>query len=747
MKKIISVFCCVSLIFTLSACGTVEKGTKEFNKEAQNGLPTDSLIAENDNYRLDFDANTGGVILTELSSGKKWGTSPADAVGEELDQYGMPVKKHPKTQSPITIKYRDYVNNSIYQSLSYGDAVSGGRVRCAKGENSLLVEFYFDTAEIMVPVEYKLFDDSIQITIDPKRIEENDNTLFEISVAPFWCSAKNGIEDAYIFVPSGSGALINTDVRSQQGDTFSSQIYGRDYTKELQTKVSNEESIKLPVFGARMNSNKATVAIVTSGAESGLIEATAGSSTVGYTSVYTAFQVRGYTEHTAQVFVGKESKSNVYSNLTVKEPFSVRYYPLTGDKADYNGMAECYRNYLKKEKKFTESKEKEFPFAVSFIGGTTVAKSFLGVHYEGFYPTTTISETEKIVSDLYEKVGIAFPVTLIGFGEGGIDISSLSGGFKVNEKTGGAKALSSLKKLCEKNGNLLYMDFDLIRFSKSSNGFSVNSDIVYDATDKKSLQYLYNVSTRDYNEKTKHYLLRHTELNKAAEKLISKTTDLALDGISLSTVSNMSYSDYKNKTVSDYYCASGMENLVSDIFTSVKKSGKIVMANNANAYAAIKSDVITDTAVTSSGDNLFYTEIPFYQMVFKGYVPMASASQNLSANYKKLLLKSVESGCGLNYTLTARWDNCLIDSAHPVFYNSVYDEIEPLIIENYERLKDYYKSINGSHISSHKILANGVRQTVFDNNVSVYVNLSDISVSSPVGEILPYDFIVKEGDK
>ena len=66
-------------------------------------------------------------------------------------------------------------------------------------------------------------------------------------------------------------------------------------------------------------------------------------------------------------------------------------------------------------------------------------------------------------------------------------------------------------------------------------------------------------------------------------------------------------------------------------------------------------------------------------------------------------------------------------------------------MENYNKLKGYYESINGAQISSHKILENGVRETVFDNNVSVYVNLSEKAVSSPAGEISPYDFIVKEG--
>lgn len=745
MKKIFSILCCISIIFTLCACGAENSGVKRFDTKAQAWSPNDTFIAENEKYRLEFDNATGGVILTELSSGEKWGTTPISNGEVEVDEYGIPIKKHPKVQSPITIRYRDYNNNSLYQSLSYSDVISGGRVRCAKGENSLLVEFYFDTAQIMVPVEYKLLDDSVQITIDPKRIQENDNTLFEISVAPFWCSSKNDTKDGYVFVPSGSGALINTDVRSKQGDTFSAEIYGRDYTKELKTDISLEESIKMPVFGAKINSKKATVAIITSGSESALIESNAGSSAIGYTSVYTSFNVRGYTEHTAQVFVGKKSESNVFSNLTIKDKFSVRFYPLTNEKANYNGMAECYRNYLINEKGLKDSDKNDIPFAVSFIGGTTVTKSFLGIPYKSFYATTTISDVEEIVCDLFNKVGTAFPVTLVGFGENGLDIGSLAGGFSVSSKTGGKKALKSLKDICGEKGNKLYMDFDLIRFSKSSNGFSSNSDIVYDATNKKSLQYLYNASTRDYNEKTRHFLLRHTMLNKASEKLISKTQNLSLDGISLSTLSNMVYSDYKDKTVSDYYCASGTEKLVSGILSSVKKSGKDVMTNNANFYAAVNSDIITDVAVTSSNNNLFSEDIPFYQMVFKGYVPMVSSSQNLSVDYKKLMLKSVEAGCGLNYTLTARWDNCLIDSANPVFYNSVYEEVSPLIVENYAKLKDYYNSINGAHITSHHILKSGLRVTVFDNKVSVYVNLSEKTVSSPLGDISPYDFVVKEG--
>ena len=48
MKKIISILCCISVIFTLSACGSVESGLKKFDKKAHTWTPSDPLIAENE---------------------------------------------------------------------------------------------------------------------------------------------------------------------------------------------------------------------------------------------------------------------------------------------------------------------------------------------------------------------------------------------------------------------------------------------------------------------------------------------------------------------------------------------------------------------------------------------------------------------------------------------------------------------------------------------------------------------------
>ena len=117
------------------------------------------------------------------------------------------------------------------------------------------------------------------------------------------------------------------------------------------------------------------------------------------------------------------------------------------------------------------------------------------------------------------------------------------------------------------------------------------------------------------------------------------------------------------------------------------------MATKANDYAAAISDIITDIPTSSTGSYIFDYDIPFYALVFKGYIPITTESINLSSNSNELLLKAVESGCGLNYTVTQRWDNSLIDANYPYFYNSVYENVKDRIISDYSKLSDYYDKI------------------------------------------------------
>ncbi len=169
------------------------------------------------------------------------------------------------------------------------------------------------------------------------------------------------------------------------------------------------------------------------------------------------------------------------------------------------------------------------------------------------------------------------------------------------------------------------------------------------------------------------------------------------------------------------------------------------MASDANDYAAIAANIVTDAPVVSDRGFTFYEDVPFYSMVFKGYVPMTSESINLAIDPQRIVLGAVESGIGLNYTVINQWGNELIDSHYPYFFSTVYSGVKDDMLATYNSLADYYDSINGAKIVSNTIISSGVHCTAFDNGVTVYVNYNSSAASTPAGECAAQSYIITGG--
>ena len=128
---------------------------------------------------------------------------------------------------------------------------------------------------------------------------------------------------------------------------------------------------------------------------------------------------------------------------------------------------------------------------------------------------------------------------------------------------------------------------------------------------------------------------------------------------------------------------------------------------------------------------------------------MSGSSLNLSADERTNLLKAVETGTGLTYTLIGEYDTNLITSAQNVFYGSVYwdNTIERGVrtsIENtVAEYKTYFDSVNGAKIADHKIISDNVRMTVFDNGVTVYVNYGDSDYTDSNVTVTAHGYSVK----
>ena len=167
---------------------------------------------------------------------------------------------------------------------------------------------------------------------------------------------------------------------------------------------------------------------------------------------------------------------------------------------------------------------------------------------------------------------------------------------------------------------------------------------------------------------------------------------------------------------------------VSKVMSTLNKDYAIAV-NSANDYAAASADMIYDVPITSSKDNIFSYDVPFYSIVFKGYIPIATPSVNLSADADSIILAAAEIGAGLSYTLINNSSTKLIDSFSSAFYGSVYDDIKSEIHEHIKEYSENFKLVENAKIIDHIILENGLHKTVFDNGVTVYTNYTSIALT------------------
>ena len=744
-RKLLAVAIVVALVAVLVLC--VSSGKEDtlikktpFDSEIESTKVGDTYLVENSNYVLALNEVTMGVTLKDKQTGKVYGTNPVDEGGIQYDELGLPIKRHSQLESVLFIKYLNTKTNNTDESISYVSAVTDGRVVFEKTESGVNVNYYFDDAEIMIPVNYTLREDGVALSINPDNIQENDNMLLSVSVAPFFCSVKNDDNtDGYLLYPSGSGALVYPKKISASGETYSAEVYGMDASKEIWDKVTTEKNIKLPVLGAKFG-EQAVFGIIENGAEASLLDMKVGSTSIGYSSVYVTYQVRGFTENIKELYNNRFYKGNVYSENTVTAPLTVCYYPLAGEDANYNAMAELYRDYLNETAGEVKA-DKASTLDISMVGGAMVKKSFVGIPYETLLATTTLSDVNDITKDLLAAGIKVSNLSLLGFGESGINSYKLAGNFKVDGALGGTKGLSTVLEECKNNGIGIYFDFDIVKFAKTGNGYDSYFSAAIRANKKVAKMYEFDIAVLGRVTESSYSLLARKELPNAAADVFETAKKWNLGGVGFSSLSSIAYSDYSDKVDGKYYAKSGLAAQVTDIYA---KAGVNTMANDANVYAAANANLTLNIPTISTQSYLFDEDIPFYAMALRGRTAISGESMNLVTDPSVQLLRCVESGAGLAYTLTNNYSTELLDVNSPYFYNSLYGDLKDDIKANYDKVSAYYEKIGNSEIVGHIIHENGLRETVFANGVSVFVNYTGTDLVSDAGTVSANSFLVGE---
>ncbi|MEE0839383.1 MAG: DUF5696 domain-containing protein [Acutalibacteraceae bacterium] len=724
LKRISLIVVCLLLVLSCTACGDSNNlvSPKVYNPDHAN-KPSDSFVAaENDKYQLKWDKENKRILLYDKINNKTYCSTPEEVMDPAYAADGKVV--NPKLNTSLIVEYVHTEDFTTKTASAYVASLNKSTYELEKIDNGFKIVYHFDNIGISIPVSYTLLEDGMKMSVNPMEIcETPEEYVYRITFAPFFVSTPIIAEDSYLFYPSGSGAIINANNSDEISTYISEDVYSEDGIVNRYANIiaSNTEYIRMPIFGAK-NGNSGVLGIISEGAENAVLEGDIGNYNIGYSGIYPTFYVRGANQ-ASKVLNGLQ-----YSNHYADTIMSVCYYPLENEEADYVGMAKRYRKFLLEEKGMTD-KEDKASASISFVGGTSLETSFLGMPTTEIFATTTVKQAQSILTDLSSSLKLPIVADLFGFGSSGIDYGKPAGDLKLAKKIGSDKDVKELADKCKELGIDLYFDYDLLHFSSNGQGLTITRGgsakgpgLVY----SRWRGFTLGNSAADGHT----YLVARDELINLGNKTIKDAKSMDVSGVSYRKITSKAYSDYAdNRTIAK----ANMSTDVTTILNNATAEGLKVLANQANDYAAVASDAVIDAPISSSHSYIFDYDVPVYQIVFKGYVSMYGAAINMATQRDLTLLRAIEGGSGIKYTLTNNFSNKLLNSKYQIFNTLMYTDNKEEIVNNVNANADYYTAVADAHIDDHICITNDVRKIVYDNGVSVYVNYSEDDYMTDMG--------------
>ena len=724
--KILPIAFCIALL--VSGCGKTETTSLQYNDEDLTGISTE-IVANASDSELSWDDENKCVLLKNNATNSVWSTIPYEYMqsGGSSANVTSPIN--------ITVSDADTLKTSAVRGSS--GAVSQGRVIGEKTDNGIKVTYYFDDQKISIPVIYALDKNELVVTLDSKNIVEASHyKLLDVSLAPFLCSASNSTEN-YLFVPSYNGELMYTNANTGGTRKYSGVVYGADMSHLLPTPQNYESEVKMPVFGAK-NGNKALFAIIENGAEHVTIEAEAGNDRTGWSAIWPKITVRGTDLIETQLPQSTSEDINYVSEFKINDEIKIRYIPLYNEKADYNGMADCYREYLLKNEKLKNENKTASPYSVTVYGGAQIKMLFAGIPYKTTVALTDFNKSLEIIKTLKENVGTAPEVQFVGYGKSGINIGEIGGGFNTAKNLGSKKDFKNLLKYLSDNEISYYFDYDIVRYNEASSGFNTFSDIAKTASGHRATLNTVDVALAGFTDDEYNLLVR-SKLSSASNKLIKSVSEKGIKGVSLNTLGNLSYSDYTNE---EYVAKSNFAGQVSGIVTDIKQKEIAFAASNPNMYSALLADSVFSMTEKSEYKAL-NLNVPFYQMVIGGNKALYSSPVNTSRNPKEQIMLSAAYGLGLNFEVIGKY-NVETDLSGYSLYGGVFDEQQDKICGYAKDYLDTFSKIKGAYIEEYVMISDQISKTLYSNGTVVYANHTESSATTEEIALAGYEYKVAE---
>ena len=695
----------------------------------ENGLSVEMSLGKdsgNEILPLVFSKKRYEQLIKKLDSDDK----------DRLDAYYSLYKKDELTDSGVYDLYPDFKAQDIYfVGADLSEREQSLLKEIFKNANYSKEEFNKDMSELGIDgsataqpnfkftLNYILTENGVDVCIPSSSISyQEEYPLIKLSLLPYFgAETPQENKNGYLFIPDGSGALIDINqTNDSRRTTISGKVYGETVSKIHNTNSIEEktEQYYLPVFGTKGNNGAGLYGIIKSGDANADITAYLGKPNGNYYSVSPLFTFRDSERYTNENKVSTEwSKQTfyLYEENQNTDDIAVSYYFLANGKSEYSDMAEIYRNYL-----FGGEKENETTFAginIETIGSALADSEFLGFDRKKETAFTTFDDDVKLLEELKKNGLEKISLNLSGWQNNGLD-HTITNDYKPSAKLGGKSGLKKLNDYCKKNDTALTLETNISYVSQDKffDSFSKKSDAA------RSLDKLYakNVTlepdTMKYNKG--EYIVspdvysRFIKLIKDDAAGYSALLGLGKLGTDLNA--NYSKDNHINRSAAKHYLTQALSNLE-----------RKATFTGANAYVLRYAESLNELPTGNSSFAGETSAVPFLQLVVSGYAICNSEKINLESDTDAALLDCIWSGTVPSFLVAYQNSTALKKTAYTQYYSVDYEILKNDLKKAYEFLSPYLKNTDEAYMTGHKLLNNGVSVSYYSNGSAVYVNKTE----------------------
>ncbi|GBG09444.1 hypothetical protein PAT3040_04090 [Paenibacillus agaridevorans] len=655
----------------------------------ENGFAT---VTENSSFTLFFAPDTTQIAVLDKTSGFLWRSNPSkDQLAAETVK-GMILSN---LESPFVLEYVSAGKAQRNMTNALEENVDKTAILTEQGVE---ITYHYPKLFLTLAIRYELTEHGLEVTVPTQGIQENgDNYLFSLQLLPYFGAVSGTEEEGYLFVPDGPGGLVYYNgIRPPSGNRYDYMIYDDD-PANLQEKKVPQEAIAYPVFGIKRG-EQAYAAIVKDGKYTTRITAMPAGVQTSYHSIGAKFAYR--EEYWRKVSMMAQPVNSVQKER-IRQDRVIEYRLLSGEKADYSGMAAAYRDYLLQTHQLPKEVTtfEHIPLQLGLVGGGT--KDVFGGR--SYVPTTTFVQAEQMIDELVSEGVAKMTIVYEGWQAGGTGETDRR--FPVQQKLGGAKGLRQFTAGMQQRGFPVLLKDSLASMKIDATQLSMKTEGIR------------SIDTTVFQTRGGTFLLKPETAVRTAKDTIDKLEKLGVNGLLFDGAGSAVFRDYADGGVQREDTA----HLYKSLLAYTQERLGFSSTGRGNDYSLVASDLLTNFPLESSYDYFVDETVPFYPMAVHGYVLYSGKEGNLRNEYDKEMLKAIEYGAIPFFRLTYTRSRELKGTHYEHVYSSEYGVWKERVIEEYKKF-DQLAPLLHLQMVKHVKRAEGVYTMTYDDGTRVTVD-------------------------